>query len=145
MLRISCSRNPENIRNPPIFLRKMGAFRCFTLHKGHINFHASMKFLTFCRLSHYIRVQLKSKALSHVSQGKQLQLSQLNCNRHPAIENPLRWAGCPQALCFHTVCAVNAQTWLNCNGKHRNSCPDSIFLCIFAATNRKWEQERSPV
>ena len=26
-----------------------------------------------------------------------------------------RWAGCPRALCFHTACAVNAQTWLNCN------------------------------
>ena len=24
-----------------------------------------------------------------------------------------RWAGCPQALHFHTACAVNAQTWLN--------------------------------
>ena len=35
--------------------------------------------------------------------------------RHPAIENRLQWAGCLQALCFHTVCAVNAQTWLNCN------------------------------
>ena len=27
----------------------------------------------------------------------------------------LRWAGCPQALRFHTVCAVNAQTWRNGN------------------------------
>ena len=28
-LRVSRSRNPENIRNPLIFLRKMAAFSCF--------------------------------------------------------------------------------------------------------------------
>ncbi len=31
-----------------------------------------------------------------------------------AIKIASRWAGCPQAPCFHTVCAVNAQTWRNC-------------------------------
>ena len=58
LLRTSCSRNPENTSNPLIFLRKMATFRCFALHKV-INFHASMKFMTFCRLSHFIRHRRK--------------------------------------------------------------------------------------
>lgn len=28
-----------------------------------------------------------------------------------------RWAGCPQALRFPTVCAAYAQTWRNCNSR----------------------------
>ena len=29
-------------------------------------------------------------------------------------------AGCPQALCVHTVCAANAQIRLNCNDTIQN-------------------------
>ncbi|HIY59508.1 MAG TPA: hypothetical protein H9831_02335, partial [Candidatus Eisenbergiella pullistercoris] len=34
--------------------------------------------------------------------------------RHPAIPIASRWAGCFLPIRFRTVCAVNAQTWLNC-------------------------------
>ena len=45
-LRVSRSRNPENIRNPLIFLRKMAAFSCFAGPKVML-FHASMNSMTF--------------------------------------------------------------------------------------------------
>ncbi len=34
--------------------------------------------------------------------------------RHPDIPIASRWAGCFLPIRFRTVCAVNAQTWLNC-------------------------------
>ena len=45
-LRVSHSRNPKNIRNPLIFLRKMATFSCFWGPKV-MHFHASMKRMTF--------------------------------------------------------------------------------------------------
>ena len=45
-LRVSRSRNPKNIRNPHIFLRKMATFSCFTGPKV-MHFHAGMKCMTF--------------------------------------------------------------------------------------------------
>ena len=38
-----------------------------------------------------------------------------------------RWAGSPQALRFHTACAVNVQTWLDCNER-----PAGSFFQIYA-------------
>ena len=52
-LRVSRSRNPENIRNPLIFLRKMAAFSCFA-GPIDIKIHASMYFMSICPLAHNI-------------------------------------------------------------------------------------------
>ena len=45
-LRTLCSRNPKNIRNSLIFLRKMAAFSCFAGPKV-LFCHASMTNMTF--------------------------------------------------------------------------------------------------
>ena len=37
--------------------------------------------------------------------------------RNSPLKIASRWAGCPQVLRFYTVCAVNAQTWMNCNSR----------------------------
>ena len=124
LLRTSCSRNPENTSNPLIFLRKMATFRCFALHKV-INFHASMKFMTFCRLSHPIIQPTDhiSKRHSFYSRTVSYRSASWTVTGIQPLKIASRWAGCPQALCFHTVCAVNAQTWLNCNNCYKLSDP----------------------
>ena len=43
------------------------------------------------------------------------QFSLLNCYGIRPLKIASRWTGCLQALRFHTVCAVNAQTWPNGN------------------------------
>ena len=54
-LRISCSRNPKNIRNPLIFLWKMATFSCFAGPKV-MYFHVNMKNMTFWPWYHNIDV-----------------------------------------------------------------------------------------
>ncbi|WP_157200747.1 hypothetical protein [Marvinbryantia formatexigens] len=49
-LRAAHSRNPGNIRNSHIFLRKMAAFSCFAGAKV-IHSHAGMGCMTFCTLA----------------------------------------------------------------------------------------------
>ena len=53
-LRTSCSRNPENTSNPLTFSSKKWLLFSVLRSPKVIKFHASMKFMTFCRLSHFI-------------------------------------------------------------------------------------------
>ena len=97
LLRTSCSRNPENTSNPLIFLRKMATFRCFALHKV-INFHASMKFMTFCRLSHEMMSGAKGHAF-HVFMKKHDIKTRKNMRKQAdrRIPNVFRIAGAQSA------------------------------------------------
>ena len=52
-----------------------------------------------------------------------------------------RRAGYPQALCFHTVCAVNAQTWLNCNQNGTAISP--ALRRVFSILANKIEQKKT--
>ena len=70
-LRVSRSRNPKNIRNALIFLRKMATFSCF-LGPKVMHFHASMKRMTFWPLYHHIvqtHNELRCNTVYHISQN----------------------------------------------------------------------------